>query len=205
MLAYSGLLKVIQVDEAFVIANESSLKVSMYTLDMNGSAEIGYYQNRIALHQAERRFEKQKLLPDISLNYFQGSNSELNGSLHGYQLGLKIPILFVGQSSRIKATRIAEDISVAESSEYEIQLKAKFNALKISLSQLQEALDYYENEGELLSEEILKTANGSFRNGEIDFYQYIQSLESAYEIKLNHLDKLNEYNQTIIAINYLTL
>jgi cobalt-zinc-cadmium resistance protein CzcA len=204
-LAYSDLLKVIQVDEAILIANESSLKVRMYTIDMNGNAEMGYYQNRIALQQAERRFEKQKLLPDISLNYFQGTNPELNGSLYGYQLGVKIPILFGGQSSRIKATRIAEDISVAESSEYEIQLKAKFNALKISLSQLQQALDYFENEGERLSEEILKTANGSFRNGEIDFYQYIQSLESAYEIKLNYLDKLNEYNQTIIAINYLTL
>ena len=118
---------------------------------------------------------------------------------------LKIPLFFGGQSSRIKASRIAEDIAVAEFSEYEIQIYAKFNALKMTLTQLQEALDYYENEGQTLSEEILKTANGSFRNGEIDFYQYIQSLEIAYEIKLSYLDKLNEYNQTSIAINYLTL
>jgi cobalt-zinc-cadmium resistance protein CzcA len=71
--------------------------------------------------------------------------------------------------------------------------------------QLQEVLSYYEEEGNELAQEILKTAEGSFRNGEIDFYQYIQSLESAYDIKLEHLDKLQEYNQTIIAINYLTL
>lgn len=204
-LAYGGLLKVIQVDEAIVIAEESSLKVTMNTLDVSGSDEMGYYQNRVSLLQAERRFEKQKLLPDISLNYFQGSNSQLNGSLYGYQLGVKIPILFGGQSSRIKAAKFAEDIAVAESSEYEIQLNAKLSALKLELNQLQEALDYYENEGEILSEEILRTATGSFRNGEIDFYQYIQSLESSYEIKLSYLDKLNEYNQTIIAINYLTL
>jgi cobalt-zinc-cadmium resistance protein CzcA len=204
-LAYDGLLKVVQVDEAIIIAKEPSLKVTPNTLDVNGTAEMSYYQNRTSLLEAERRFEKQKLLPDISLNYFQGTNSELNGSLFGYQLGVKIPILFGGQSSRIKAAKFAEDIAVAESSEYEIQLNAKFNALKLELSQLQEALDYYENEGETLSEEILKTATGSFRNGEIDFYQYIQSLESAYEIKLSHLDKLNEYNQTSIAINYLTL
>jgi cobalt-zinc-cadmium resistance protein CzcA len=204
-LAYSGLLKIIQVDDTIDIVSEASPKVKMNTLDIDGSAEIGYYQNRISLLQAERRFEKQKLLPDISFTYFQGTNSELNGSLYGYQLGLKIPIFFGGQSSRIKAARIAEDIAVAESSEYEIQLNAKFSALKVELTQVQEALNYYENEGEALSEEILKTANGSFRNGEIDFYQYIQSLESAYEIKLSYLDKLNDYNQTVIAINYLTL
>jgi cobalt-zinc-cadmium resistance protein CzcA len=203
--AYTGLLKVVQVEEAIVIASEPLLKVTLTTLDRNAGAEMGYYQNRVSLVQAERLFEKQKLLPDISFNYFQGTNSGLNGNLYGYQLGLKIPLLFGGQSSQIKASKIAEDIAVAESSQYEIQLNAKYNALKVALTQLQEALNYYENEGQRLSEEILKTAHGSFRNGEIDFYQYIQSLESAYEIKLSHLDKLQEYNQTSIAINYLTL
>jgi hypothetical protein len=43
------------------------------------------------------------------------------------------------------------------------------------------------------------------KNGEIDFFQYIQSLENAYEIKLSYLDNLNLYNQTVININYLTL
>ncbi|PWL39570.1 CusA/CzcA family heavy metal efflux RND transporter [Flagellimonas aquimarina] len=203
--AYSELLKVIQTDENVVVANEDSLKVSKNILDINASVEMAYYQNKISLLQAERRLENQKLLPDISLNYFQGTNSQLNGNLYGYQFGLKMPLLFSGQSSRIKASKIAMDIAEAESSEYEIQLKAKFNILETALKQLQDALDYYENEGKSLSEEILKTANGSFRNGEIDFYQYIQSLEGAYEIKLSYLDKLNEYNQTIIAINYLTL
>jgi cobalt-zinc-cadmium resistance protein CzcA len=204
-LAYRSLLKVIQVDEAITISREPSLKVSMRTLEIGKSPEISFYESRIALLEAERRFEKQKLLPDISLNYFQGSNSQLNGNLYGYQFGLKIPLLFGGQSSRIKAAKIAEDIATAESSEYEIQLMAKLDALQVNLTLLQEALDYYEKEGNMLSEEILKTADGSFRNGEIDFYQYIQSIESAYDIKLGHLDKLKEYNQTIIAINYITL
>ena len=48
-------------------------------------------------------------------------------------------------------------------------------------------------------------ATSSFRNGEIDSYQYTQSVESAYDIQLIYLDTLNAYNKTIIAINYLTL
>ncbi|WP_379952748.1 CusA/CzcA family heavy metal efflux RND transporter [Dokdonia sp. R78006] len=204
-LTYGDLLKVVQVDEAIVVASEPSFKVALVTLDISSSAEVAYYQNRVSLLQAKGRFEKQQLLPDLSLNYFQGTNSGLNGSLYGYQLGVKIPILFGGQSAKIKAAKIAEDIAVTQSSEYEIQLDAKYNALTEKLSQLQEALDYYENEGASLSQEILKTANGSFRNGEINFYQYIQSLESAYEIRLSHLEKLHVYNQTVIAINYLTL
>ncbi|GAL80334.1 cobalt-zinc-cadmium resistance protein CzcA [Algibacter lectus] len=202
---YNSLIKIIQVDEPISIAVESSLKAVLNTLDIDGSAEIAYYKNKVALSEAERRFENHKLLPDISLNYFQGTNPGLGANLSGYQFGLKIPIFFNGQAARIKAAGFAEEAAVSESKAFEIQLNEKHNALKIRLSQLQEALNYYENEGDKLSEEILKTAHGSFRNGEIDFYQYIQSLESAYEIKLSYLDKLNEYNQTIITINYLTL
>ncbi len=74
----------------------------------------------------------------------------------------------------------------------------------MELKQYEKALAYFEQEGESMANEILKTANSSFKNGEIDFYQYILSLENAYEIQVNHLEHLNSYNQTIIKINYLT-
>jgi len=65
------------------------------------------------------------------------------------------------------------------------------------------ALTYYETDGKSLSQEILKTASFSYQNGEIDFFQYIQSLENGYRITLSYLENLNAYNQTIIALNYL--
>ncbi|MFD0863585.1 CusA/CzcA family heavy metal efflux RND transporter [Sungkyunkwania multivorans] len=207
ILAYAQLLSVVQPKDSIEIATTQIIKLPLDALSFNltDSPEIRLYENRVSLLRSERRLEMQQLLPDISLEYFQGTNSELNQNLYGYQLGLKIPILFGGQSSRIKAASIAEDIVEAESYEYEIQLNAKLKILKLQLAQLQNALSYYETEGTALSDEILKTANGSFKNGEIDFFQYIQSMESAYEIKLDYLDKLHEYNQTIIAINHLTL
>ena len=181
------------------------MKLDLENTDPIKSVEIDYYKNRIRLLEAQRRLEKQKLLPDISLNYFQGTNSGVDGNLFGYQFGLKIPLLFNGQSSRIKAAKFAENKALAESTEYEIQLNTKYDALKLELAQLQRTLDYYEKEGQSLSEEILKTATSSFRNGEIDSYQYTQSVESAYDMQLTYLDTLNAYNKTIIAINYLTL
>lgn len=204
-LAYGVLAKIVQSKDTFTVAKESVLKVAPNTIDVSSSAELGYYQNRVLLLQAQRSFEKQQLLPEISLNYFQGTNSGLNSSLYGYQVGVKIPLLFGGQSSRIKAAGIAEEIAIEESNQYKTQLNSKFKALHIQMNQLSTAISYYEKEGTALSDEILKTANGSFRNGEIDFYEYIQSLESVYEVKLEYLNKLNEYNNIVIDINYLTL
>ncbi|NNE01668.1 MAG: TolC family protein, partial [Eudoraea sp.] len=120
-------------------------------------------------------------------------------------IGLKIPLLFSGQAARIKASRLGNEVALNERNEYESQLRNKWAKLNTYLLQNEEALAYYEVEGKILSDEILKTATSSFRNGEIDFFQYIQSIENAYEIKLNYLESLNAYNKTAIEINYLTL
>ena len=116
----------------------------------------------------------------------------------------EIPLLFFGQSSKIKASSIAREIAVEESKEYEVQLNIEYASLNAELIKQEKALKYYEDEGTVLADEILKTATLSFKNGEINYFQYILSLENAYQIKLDYLNSLNEYNQTVIDINYLT-
>ncbi|SDR78045.1 cobalt-zinc-cadmium resistance protein CzcA [Formosa sp. Hel1_31_208] len=203
-VAFTQLMAVVQSEDTLIIEKEPLTKIPLESISINSSPEIQYFKNKMSLFQAKRKFEKQQLLPDISLNYFQGTNSGLNTNLTGYQFGLKIPLLFNAQSSRIKASRIAQDIAEEESHNFEIILNTKYQELQSELIQYEEALAYFENEGASLADEILKTANSSFKNGEIDFYQYIISVENAYEIQLDHLQHLNSYNQTIIKLNYLT-
>ena len=145
------------------------------------------------------------MLPDINISYSIGSNSGLSQNLYAYQIGLKIPLLFSGNASKIKASKIAADVSQEQAVDYKINLSSRKAQLLNEISKYEEALDYYEKEGKTLSEEILKTANIGFKNGEIDFFQYIQSLENAYEIELQYFENLNNYNQAVIAINYLIL
>ncbi|NNL01090.1 MAG: CusA/CzcA family heavy metal efflux RND transporter [Eudoraea sp.] len=204
VLAYRNLIKVVQVEDSINIGLAFQKKVKLSPEDLENSLELEYYSNRVDLFSNQRSYEKQLLLPDLSLSYFQGSNSGLNETLSGYYLGLKIPILFFGQSSKIKASSIAREIAVEESKEYEVQLNIEYASLNAELIKQEKALKYYEDEGTALSDEILKTATVSFKNGEINYFQYILSLENAYEIKLDYLKSLNDYNQTVIAINYLT-
>ena len=157
------------------------------------------------LYNALHKKEKQNLLPDLSFEYFQGTNSTLNTSLNGYQLGVKIPILFSGNSSKIKAAKIATQVAEEVSKNYESKYNTAYNILTATLEQHAQALDYYSQYGNAVSKEIIKTAEASYKHGEIDFFQYLQSIETAKEIELDYLENLNNYNKTIIAINYLTL
>ncbi|MDC8001398.1 CusA/CzcA family heavy metal efflux RND transporter [Aequorivita todarodis] len=196
-----------------VVQSQDSLQVSTQTLEklklslssMEAHPAIDYYENRTDFFNAKRSLEKQHLLPDISLSYSLGSNSGLSQNLYAYQIGLKIPLLFSGNASKIKASKIAANVSQQQAEDYKIQLNSRKLQLLNEVSKYEEALSYYETEGKSLSEEILKTANIGFKNGEIDFFQFIQSLENAYEIELQYLQNLNNYNQAVIALNYLIL
>jgi cobalt-zinc-cadmium resistance protein CzcA len=203
--ALVNLQKIVQSENEFTIKRKVLDKLDLETLSVNENPGMTYFEHKKSLFQAKINYEKQLLLPDISLNYFQGSNSNLNYNLSGYQIGLKIPLLFSGNASKIKASKIAQEIVEQQAEDYKIKLNAKQIQFLSQLRKYEEALFYYDEEGKTLSEEIFKTAKFSYKNGEIDFFQYILSLENAFGILLTYLDNLNLYNQTVIKINYLTL
>src|SRR5690554_596519 len=205
LIALEQLKTVVQSKDSLLIAEQPLEKLQLSIAALEQHPALDYYESRNNFFQAKSNLEKQRLLPDISLSYSLGSNSGLNQNLYAYQIGLKIPLLFSGNASIIKASKIAADVSLQQAEDYKIHLNSRKVQLLNEVSKYEDALQYYETEGKSLSEEILKTANISFKNGEIDFFQYIQSLENAYEIELQHLENLNKYNQAVIAINYLTL
>ena len=203
-LKYEQLRYVVQSD-TLIIAEEPLAKVSLNMASVDGNSGLLQLEASRNYYHAINQMEKQNLLPDLSLEYFQGTNTNLNHQLTGYQLGIKIPLLFHGQASKIKASKKASDAAMYDYEDYKLRLIAYKNELMSKLDQYNAPITYYESQGRQLAEQIVKTAESSFRNGEIDFFQYIQSIENAREIELNHLESLNKYNQTVIELNYLTL
>jgi cobalt-zinc-cadmium resistance protein CzcA len=199
------LKEVVQSKENINLVKIPMEKLEVVALTLEDNPGLEYFENKKYLFEAQKKYESQRLLPDISVNYFQGSNSGIDQNFIGYEFGLKIPLLFSGNESRIKASTMAEEIIDQQAEDYGIRLKTKQSALYSRLRKYEEALVYYNEEGKHLSEEIFKTAELSFENGELNFFQYIISIENAFEILLDYLHNLNAYNQTVIQLNYLTL
>ncbi|MEY4461593.1 MAG: hypothetical protein RLY98_133, partial [Bacteroidota bacterium] len=84
----------------------------------------------------------------------------------------------------------------------EQKLLQYLNQKQSELAKYQEAINYYNQFGKKLSDEIIKVANLSYKNGEIDFFQYIQSLENATTIQVDHLDTLLQFNTIQLELNY---
>ena len=204
-LAYQELIKTVQPDSILLVRTMPMEKLRINDVDIENNAGVLLFENRTKMFDAKSTLEQQHVLPDLNFNYFQGTNATLGDNLYGFQVGIRIPLFFSGNASKIKAAKIAKEVSRAEAEDYTVQLRAKYRSLMGQLKKYQEVLAYYETEGQGLADEIIKTATLSYQSGEIDFFQYIQSMENGYNITLTYLENLNAYNQTVIAINYLNL
>ncbi|TYA60060.1 CusA/CzcA family heavy metal efflux RND transporter [Formosa maritima] len=204
VLATEQLKKVVQIDN-LSITDQPLKKLELETVTIANNIGLETFEFSKIYYKALNQKEKQSLLPDLNVEYFQGTNSGIDKNFIGYTFGVKIPLFFSGNTSKIKASKIAQEVAEEQQQDYQIRLDTEYQSLLAKLQQNEEAINYYETQGKTLSEEIIKTAERTFKEGEIDFFQYIQSIETAKDIELTYLDNLNTYNQTIIAINYLIL
>lgn len=163
--------------------------------------------SKLETKQAKRseQLAKNELLPGLSASYFMRSNSSIDTNFEGYQIGLNIPLLFFGNRSKIKARALENEMKAMAQQETKIQLEQKQKTLINTLSSQDESLQTFENSQLKVADEIFKTANLSFKNGEIDVFKLVQSLETAQRIKLDYLQQLQDFNSTVITLNYFTL
>ncbi|MFC3813239.1 CusA/CzcA family heavy metal efflux RND transporter [Lacihabitans lacunae] len=194
----------LQVDTSYIISDQQLKRVQLKTFDYELHPTIGYFNDALNLSQHLQKLEKQKLLPDINASLFQGLNNGIGKQFYtGVQLGVAIPLWRGSQNSKIAAARIGENILMTESDNYKLQLQSKYEALLSDIRQYDEGLNYYESTGNKLSKETLFYANEAYKNGEINFLQYIQLLENAKTIESNYLKSLFQYNMTALEVNFL--
>ncbi|MBP6413541.1 MAG: TolC family protein, partial [Bacteroidia bacterium] len=63
---------------------------------------------------------------------------------------------------------------------------------------------YYETSALPNAQQIIQAANLQLSKGEISFIEFSLLMNQAIETQSKYSDILNEYNQTIIQLNYLT-
>jgi cobalt-zinc-cadmium resistance protein CzcA len=115
-----------------------------------------------------------------------------------------VPIWFKAQKAKAEAAAVEGLWWQAQAANFTYRLEAKQNALLARLEQHRQALEFYENSGATLAEELRKTAQRSFEEGEIDFFQYLLSLDKARKIQIDYLHNLYQYDLVVLDINYIT-
>ena len=200
---YELLQSLLQTDEIIAIKSNSITALNTFTDETSKSFYTAYLESITENYKNQINLQKQHWLPDINLDYFQGRNNGLSQSLYGFQVGLAVPILFSGTISKTKVAQLELQSWEQQKQNEEVKIEKYINQKKNELAKYQEAINYYNTYGKKLSDEIIKVGNNSYKHGEIDFFQYIQSLENATTIQVDYLDTILLFNQTQLDLQYL--
>jgi len=172
--------------------------------DLENHPSYGYLMHQKERFEAEKNQMQNKLLPGLYVQYMFQKIDGVSG-FFGYQAGIQIPLWFGPSRARVQSARLSVYQSQNKINDLGIRWESAINQKKTRLEMHLKELDYYNKEGLPMAEEIIDTAHRSFNQGEIDYLEYIRSLEYASEIQMDHLDLLNEYHQTLIDIHYFNL
>ena len=204
-IAYQKLQAIMQYDSAFVVPFESLGLVPVSVSNIESSTGLQMMIKETEYQSAMLRVERNRLIPDLKLGYFNGSN-QYEGS-ENYQrvlLGLAVPLFFGEQKAKINANKIAIDIRKNLQAHYVSTINAKYAELIFELKKYQESLDMYNSSGKELSQEIIRSSQKSYEVGEIDFFQFVLSIKNGLSLTIDYLDNVSKYNQMALEINYLT-
>ena len=148
--------------------------------------------NRVELADASRRAAKSNLLPKLNAQYGQ---QRVNGEdgFYQYQFGLNIPLFFMKDQGRIQAARIEQEIAAEELRQTRYEIESEYERLVQEYRKWRSSWRFYQQENLPLAREQQRGALIAFKEGAIDYTDFIQNFEKAVQIEINSLNALKNY------------
>ena len=173
---------------------------------MNQQAIIGDQNSRL---------QKNLLMPDLTVGYFNQSLigfQNINGQdqffgkdkrFTGIQLGLAVPLWAGPQIARSRAATLNAQAMERKAKETSNAIKNQYLEAVQELGKATGSIAYYETSANDQAVLIIRQAQLSFRQGELNFNDYLLALRNALQIQTGYLSALRSYNQAILKIHYL--
>lgn len=202
---YQELSTIINYREAFVIPTQAEM-VSMEVADPASNASLRWLQLHNELADAQVKVEQNKLFPDLSVNYFIGTNRYQDAQYyHGFEVGLALPLFAGGQRARIKSSKLALEAQKQLTNYESTLLENRFSEYQKEQIRHKALIDNYQNTGNVLHQELLRSAQRGYQTGEIDLYRFIQIYEQAVQIQFDYFDSVLNFNNASLELIYLTI
>lgn len=176
-----------------------------FVIDSNaiaGNPALELLQHQTKISSIETKVERLKLMPEYSVAYFNQSNKDIKSGYRftGGQVGVSVPLLFFSQSAKIKASKINQQIAQNNYEYYKSVIYGELQSLLQEYLKYKTSLEFYEKTALPQAELIIEQSGKSYKTGNIDYVEYVLNLNETMEIKTNYLQTLNDYNQSVIAI-----
>ena len=173
-------------------------------VDVNSHPALQLSAQEIEKAKASVQLEKSKLLPNLFIGYFNQSFNDLNKNrFNSVEVGVGIPIFSKAQKSQIKAEEQKILFTENELAYKKAQWKTAYDAALQQFKTQLGIVETYKQKQLPGAEQIFKTAQQQFVNGEINYLDWVMLNNQAIQIQSDYYNAVMQLNQSIINIQYL--
>lgn len=181
--------------------------LALFPTETELSAPSGIYLNYFRSQADEKKamlnVERSRFFPELSLGYVRQKITPQSG-LNSWMVGVSFPVLFFPQHSRVKQAKIDSYIARTEADANSRQLDNRVNELQGILRKQSESIRYYTIGALPEADALLESALLQFRESETDITQFVQSLNTAREIRRGYVETVYNYNVAALELEMYT-
>lgn len=175
-----------------------------------------YIKQQISVNDQQVRVEKAKAGPDFSIGYFNqsiigfqnvdGTEKYYGGGkrFQGVTAGIHLPIFNKPFAYRVKAAKVEKQIAETNFELFQTNIQRQYQQAVQEWEKEKLNVSYYEADALPNATLLLKQSVRSFQSGEISYVEHLQALKTVSELRLNYLQAIQQYNQAVITLQYLS-
>lgn len=202
--AQRALFTTLQTEETFVPAGEDLEVLS--TQDAEGKLDSLLILPLVAQVEYSRALVKEKsaaFFPKVSVGYFT-QMLEGESGFQGMSVGVSVPLWYARQQANVRQARLDADIARITAEYDRQQFLKQAEAVTTQLRFQRNQLTDFALPSEKDAEELYRMARLEWENGEIEFYDYFQLIQTVIHLKQDRLETIYQYNTTVLQYEYLT-
>lgn len=168
-----------------------------------GHPELLKKQQEVRLAEAIIDRERSNLRPKLIAGaQLQMINETL--PFIGYQFGLSVPVSRKAIKARVESAEKGVAVQEAALDVSEQALEHQRRALTSLFLSQKDLLDYTQKELLPLAEEQIESAEAAYKNGAVDYHDYIVNLEQGLKTKLEWIYNLRAYHLLRLELEFLS-
>jgi cobalt-zinc-cadmium resistance protein CzcA len=204
----NNLKQIMNTDGDFIPESDSLIIYQLTTETVslekyNSSVLLNYYENIYSIENIKYNIERSRFFPELSAGYFN-QQIDLTGGFSGWSVGIKFPIWFLPQNAKIQETKIEKEKALNTYEYQKFYLSKEIENLFFQLNQIQNDLIYYHENALNKATLLTRTAHVQFEKEEIEYFEFLQSIKAAQDIKTGYLETLYKYNEAAIKLEFYT-
>jgi cobalt-zinc-cadmium resistance protein CzcA len=165
-----------------------------------------FWKQKLQSAIAETNIAKSKVLPQVAMGYTNQSFRMTPNDQNRYNsinLGLNVPLFRSGLKQKVKASQANETVVAQEKEKASIDLEME---IQKAWNHYQQTVDLYQHfQKNLLpnANKIAMIANVSFKEGQISYIEWSNSMTQVQSIKMQALETLELFNLNQSTLSYL--